>query len=262
MDPVSLAAVSGLDIYGLLNKVLWHVLRIGAVLQAMPVLGGQGMPRHIRLIFAIALAGTLSTFLPEPPMAAFDAMTVLAVMRELFVGIAMGLILRLAFEAGRIAGELVSQGMALSMAQMADPINGSSSTVLAQWFYITFALLFFAFDGHLAVVHLLVDSYQVLPIGSALPDIVSVAGSVPEFFGTSLRAGLLLALPVMLALLTVNVSFGVLSRAAPAFNPIALGLPVALLVGLILISLLFGQLQEPIREVFEAAFGAARDVVA
>ena len=84
---------------------------------------------------------------------------------------------------------------------------------------------------------------------------------MPHFFSTSLRVGLLLALPVMLALLTVNLSFGVLSRAAPALNPIALGLPVALLIGLVLLGALFSQLQEPVRQLFEAAFTASRGVV-
>jgi flagellar biosynthetic protein FliR len=261
VDPVSLVALGGLDIFGILNKVLWHVLRVGAVFQAMPVIGGASMPRQARLVLAIAIAGALSTFMPEPPEAAFDAITVLAVVRELAVGIGIGLILKLAFEAGRIAGELASQSMALSMAQMADPANGSSSTVLAQWFYITFGLLFFAFDGHLAVVVLLVDSYALLPIGTQLPDTVRMAGTVPEFFGTALRAGVLLALPVMLALLTVNVSFGVLAKASPSLNPIQLGLPVALLVGVFLMVQLFGQLESPVRGLFDSAFVAARELV-
>lgn len=245
----------------MLHVVLWHALRIGGTLQVAPVFGGSTLPAQIRLIFTIALSAVIAQLLPAPPPAALDAMTVLNVFRELAVGIAMGLILRLAFEAGRIAGELVSQSMALSMANMADPLSGTSSTVLAQWFFIAFGLLFFAFDGHLALIRMLVESYHLLPIGQPLIDPASVARAVPTFFSTALYVGLLLALPVMLALLTVNMAFGVLARAASALNPIALGLPVALLVGMALLGLLFRQLEQPVRQLFDTAFAAGIGVL-
>lgn len=260
MDPVTGTAIDGLNLFGMLGTVLWHALRIGAALQVLPMLGGRGMPMRARLIVTLALAGTLSTVLPAPPVAAVDSATVLTVMREFAVGVAMGLMLRIAFEAGQLAGELVSQGMALSFATLADPLSGASSPVLSQWFYLAFGLLFFSFDGHLALVQLLLDSYRHLPIGAALPDAGAVAAAVPAFFGTALRTGLLLALPVMMALLAVNLAFGVLSRAASALNPIQLGIPVSLLVGLLLLGVLFRELQAPVQQLFDAAFEAARGV--
>ncbi len=62
----------------------------------------------------------------------------------------------------------------------------------------------------------------------------------------------------MMALLAVNLAFGVLSRAAPALNPIAIGLPVALVVGLLLVGLLMRHLQAPVEQLFGDAFMAAR----
>jgi len=260
MDPVTATTVDGLNLFGMLGTVLWHALRIGAAIQVMPMLGGRSLPARARLIVILALSGALSPVLPAPPTAAVDAATVLSVMREFAVGVAMGLMLRIAFEAGQIAGELVSQGMALSFATLADPLSGASSPVLSQWFYLAFGLLFFTFDGHLALVQLLLDSYRHLPIGTALPDPAALAASVPTFFGTALRTGLLLALPVTMALLAVNLAFGVLSRAAAALNPIQLGIPVSLLVGLLLLGVLFRELQAPVQQLFDAAFDAARGV--
>lgn len=260
MDPVTAVAVDGLNLLGLLHLVVWHALRIGAAIQVMPIFGGRSMPMQVRMVVTLVLAGALSTMLPAPPPAAFDALTVLTVIREMAVGIAMGLIIRLAFEAGQLAGEFISQGMALAMATMADPLSGASSPVLSTWFYLAFGLLFFAFDAHLALVEMLFDSYHALPIGTALADPLAVAAAIPQFFGTVLRAGLLLALPVMLALVTVNLSFGILSRAAQALNPMALGLPVSLMVGIFLIGLVFVQLQEPVGQLLLDAFGAARAV--
>ncbi|GHA90257.1 flagellar biosynthetic protein FliR [Cognatilysobacter bugurensis] len=258
MDTVTLTTVDGLNLFGMLAAVLWHALRIGAALQVLPMIGGRSMPARARLITTVAIAAAMATLLPVPPAAAVDAQTVLSVLREFAIGISIGLVIRIAFEAGQLAGELVSQGMGLSFATMADPLSGASSPVLAQWFYLSFALIFFAVDGHLALVRLLFESYAALPIGQPIADLQEFISLLPTFFSTALRAGVLLALPVMMALLAVNLAFGVLSKAAPQLNPIQIGLPVALLVGLLLLSLLARELQGPVMRLFEEAFLAAR----
>lgn len=258
METVSLAALAGVDLFGMLATVLWYALRIGAALQVLPVIGGRGIPVRARLIVTVALSAALSSVLPAPPPMGVDAATALAVLREFTVGVAIGMMLRLAFEAGRLAGELVSQGMGLSFATMADPLNGAPSPVLSQWFYIAFALLFFVTDGHLALVSLLADSYGGLPVGAALPDLPALLAAVPAFFAACLRAGALLALPVMMALLAVNIAFGVLARAAAQLNPMQIGLPMSLLVGLTLLMLLMRELSSPVGRLFEDAFTAAR----
>lgn len=260
MDTVTLTTVDGLNLFAMLGTVLWHALRIGAAFQVLPVLGGRSLPVRARLIVTIALAAAISTVLPAPPPAAVDAVTVLNVVREFAIGVAIGMMLRLAFEAGRLAGEMVSQGMGLAFATLADPLSGASSQVLAQWFYLVFALLFFTLDAHLALIQVLADSYRALPIGAPIADLQAFAASVPLFFNTVLKAGVLLALPVTIALLAVNLAFGVLARAAAQLHPMALGLPVALLAGLMLMAVLARGLQAPVEALFEQAFTAARAI--
>ncbi|GAB6197047.1 flagellar biosynthetic protein FliR [Lysobacter xanthus] len=258
MDVVTLTTADGLNLFGMLAKVLWYALRIGAAIQALPMVGGRGIPARSRLVLTIAISAALAQLLPEPPPAGINAATVLAVAREFAMGIAIGLMLRMAFEAGEVAGQLVSQGMGLANATLANPSSGEASPVVAQWFFLSFGLVFFAVDGHLALVQLLFDSYASMPVGAAIPDWPGFVSSVPEFFGVALRTGLLLALPVTMALLAVNVAVGVLSRAASQLSPMSLGFPVALLVGLALLMVLARELQGPVQRLFEAAFLAAR----
>lgn len=261
MDTVTLATATGVDLFALFAAVLWHAVRIGAAFQVLPVIGGRTMPARARLILVLALSAAMTSILPAPPPMAVDSATVLNVLREFTIGLAIGLVLRMAFEAGQLAGELVSQGMGLSFATMADPLSGASSPVLSQWFFIVFALMFFTLDGHLALINLLADSYSSLPIGSTLPDRGALLSAVPAFFSTALRAGVLLALPVIMALLSVNIAFGVLSRAASQLNPMAIGLPVSLLTGLVLLMLLMRNLQAPVQAVLDQAFLAARGLL-
>lgn len=261
MDPATQMVIDGQQAFGMINAILWTMLRTGALLMAAPLIGTRAVSVRVRVIIAGALAMALAPLLPgTPDRIAFDVSTVLNVARELAVGASMGFMLRLAFEAGAMAGELISQGTGLAFAQMSDPLRGVNSGVVGQWFYLAFGLLFFTANGHLALVSLLVDSYRSLPIGTALPDVQQMLEVAPMLFGHVLRAAVGLALPVMVAMLAVNLAFGVLGRAAPALNPIQLGLPTALLLGLFLLALLAGELGPPVQRVFDLSFDAARQL--
>lgn len=261
MDTATQMVIDGQQAFAMINALLWNLLRIGALLMAVPLIGTRAVSVRVRMMMAAALSMALTPILPATPGAiVFDATTVLNVGRELAVGVSMGFMLRLAFEAGAMAGELISQGTGLAFAQMADPLRGVNSGVVGQWFYLAFGLLFFTLNGHLALVSLLVDSYRSLPIGGALPDVGAMLEIAPQFFVHVLRAAVGLALPVMVAMLAVNLAFGVLGRAAPALNPIQLGLPTALLLGLFLLAVLAGELGPPVERIFNSAFDAARQV--
>lgn len=261
MNSATQIVIDGQQAFGMINALLWTLLRTGALLMAAPLIGTRAVSVRVRVIIAGALSMALTPLLPAPPaQIVFDAPTVLNIARELAVGASMGFMLRLAFEAGAMAGELVSQGTGLAFAQMSDPLRGVNSGVVGQWFYLAFGLLFFTFNGHLAMVALLMDSYASLPVGHSLPDVAAMLEVAPALFTQILRASVSLALPVMVAMLAVNLAFGVLGRAAPALNPIQLGLPTALLLGLFLLALLAGELGPPVQRIFNLSFDSARNV--
>lgn len=260
MDPVTAIAVDGEQLFAIVFATLWTSLRIGALLMVAPLIGTPAVPMRVRLVLTLAISLAMTPLAGAVPSAAFDAATVLTVTRELAIGAAMGFVLKLAFEAGAIAGELMAQGTGLAFAVLADPLRGTNAGVLGTWFYLSFGLLFFALDGHLGLIELLAGSYDAVPLVGGTWDAAQAAMTVPMFFALALRVGLTLALPVMLAMLVVNLAFGVLSRAASALNPIQLGLPASLLVGLILLAALIGQILPPVQQLFVDAFTAAAAV--
>jgi len=261
MDSVTRMVIDGQQAFAIIGTTLWVMLRIGAMLMAMPMVGSRAVPARVRALLAIALSVALAPVLPPVPVwNGFDAATVLSIARELAVGVSIGFLLRLIFEAGAMAGELIAQGTGLAFAQMSDPLRGGSSGVVGQWFYLLFGLLFFTSNGHLALISLLVDSYKALPIGTALPDPHAMAALAPTLFLQVFRGALTLSLPLTVAMLAVNLAFGALARAAPALHPMQLGLPVSLLLGLFLLTLLAGEMATPVQRLFDSAFEAARQV--
>jgi len=261
MDSVTRMLVDGNRVFAQIQHVLWVMLRIGTLLMVMPMLGT--LPMRVRALLAMVLSVTLAPLLPlNTVLENWQAMALLAVARELAVGATLGFLLRLMFETASLAGEWVAQGTGLAFAQMNDPLRGSHSGILGQWFYVLFGLLFFASNGHLALIALILDSYHALPIGNELPNLHGLLAWLPSLAGQIFRSALTLALPLMVAMLAVNVAFGVLARAAPTLNPMQLGLPVTVLLGLFLLTLLTADMALPVQQLLDNTFTAMRQVTA
>jgi len=261
MDAVTTMVVDGQAAFSIIVNALWAMLRTGALVMALPLLGTRAIPARVRAMLAGVLAVVIAPLLPPAPhWNAMDAAWVMDIAREIAIGFAMGLIVRLAFEAGALAGTLIATGAGLAFAQMSDPMRGVPSNIVGQWFYLAFGLVFFTSNGHLAVVEMLLQSYQHVPIGSTLPSVEALPETSLMFFQTVLSAGASLALPVMAALLAVNLAFGVLARAAPALNPIQLGLPVSVLLGLLLLTILTGEMSPALQRIVETSIETATNI--
>ena len=160
---------------------------------------------------------------------------VLVLLGPWLIGIAMGFSMRLVFAAAQTAGEFVGLQMGLSFASFFDPSTGANTAVLSRLFNIVAMLTFLALDGHLLVLAALVRSFDTLPV-AAIQLHQNGWGVVVEWGKTVFVSGLLLALPLICALLTINLAMGILNRAAPQLSVFSVGFPVSLIVGVVLLT--------------------------
>lgn len=228
-------------------------VRIAAMLSIVPLFSIKSFTSKGKVILAvfITIAAAPSIALP-PPVDPFTWKGVLFILQQVLIGLAMGVIFLVVFQAFIVAGHLVAMGMGLAFAQMADPASGVTAPIVSQYFTIIVSLLFLALNGHLVVIQIVVESFQYLPIGVNFLTQESLR-SVFEFGSYMFAAGVLVALPAITALLLINVSFGVVTRAAPALNIFAVGFPVTLLTGLVLLSLTTPILLPHLQELIHAA---------
>jgi flagellar biosynthetic protein FliR len=127
-------------------------------------------------------------------------------------------------------GQVVAYSMGLGFAHLMDPQNGVQVPTVSQFYLIFATIAFLALDGHLRLVALVVESFTTLPI--AADGITQNALWNLASWGARLFAdGVLMGLPVVAALLLVNIGMGMVSRAAPQLNIFAVGFPVTLAVG-------------------------------
>lgn len=129
-------------------------------------------------------------------------------------------------------GQILGMQSSLGFASMVDPANGQNTPLLGQLFMLLATLFFLVSDGHLKMIQLVVFSFKSLPIGSGSLTTVDFR-ELALWLGIMFKASLAVSLSGIIALLTVNLSFGVMTRGASAQHFLA-RFSFALLVGLLL----------------------------
>ncbi|HMS19832.1 flagellar biosynthetic protein FliR [uncultured Sphingorhabdus sp.] len=226
------------NIEATLQLWLLAMIRPGAAMLAAPFFGAANVPVQLRLVLSLALAlPAVSMIEPSMPPDGLVSLAGFAMMAgEVLAGLAMGFTLQIGFAAALLAGEVISNMMGIGFAAMADPATGQPSPAIGQYLSMLALVLFLAADGHLLFFELVFQSYQSLPPGAAWLSATTLKGMI-DFGGLMFVAGLAVAMPVLSALLMVQAVFAMVSRSAPTLNLFAVGLPVTLSAGTILLAI-------------------------
>jgi len=218
-----------------LAQVLWPFIRIGACFMVAPAFGAIFVPPRIRIVLAGAITLVVAPLIPSPTaIAPFSAAGVIVTIQQIIIGVAIGFSLQVLFDAVTLGGQLLANSMGLSFAFNTDPMHGVETPVLGQLYSMLVMLTFLALNGHLKLIEVLVDGFRALPVGTGGLGQDGIWSIVA--WGTQLFSGALaVALPGVTALLIVNVAFGVMSRAAPQLNLFAVGFPISLVFGLLIV---------------------------
>ncbi len=210
-------------------------MRISAMFIAVPLFSIQAVPARVRLILSVVITLVVMPLLPPlPAVEMFSAPGLMVAISQIMIGLTTGFILQLVFATVVFAGQAIALSMGLGFSTMVDPQNGQQVPVISQIYTITATLIFISLDGHLLLIQMLLDSFKSLPIGM---EGIAKAGiwDIIEWSGRVFAGGLLLAMPIVAALLLVNIIFGVAARAAPQLQIFSVGFPVTLMLGLLLV---------------------------
>lgn len=242
---------------------IWLVamIRPGAAFVAAPVFGARSVPVQLRLIISLALGvaatNTVQFNLPADGIASFQGIAL--IIGEVLCGLAMGFAVQIGYSAAFVAGETIGNTMGLGFAAMVDPQSGQSTQVVGQFLSILSSFLLLAMDGHLMLISYVMQSYQAIPPGSGIISADAAWGMV-VFGGTLLGAGLTIALPVGFALVLIQLVMAMLARTAPSLNLFAVGMPVSLISGLILLAMAAPVMGDGINASLKSGLDMARSI--
>ena len=254
-------SVTSAQLEGWLALLAYPMARILGFLGAAPVFGNNAVPRRIKLMVGLAVTLGLMPVVPSVPQAALDSWAgLLLIVQQTLIGIAMGLVLRVVFATLDLMGEIISLQMGLSFATFFDPLAGGQTAVVGEFLTLLATLVLLSLNGHLLMLDALARSFEWLPVTATLPH--KGGWMVLVRFGASIFAsGLLMALPVVTALLITNIALGVLTRAAPQLNLFAIGFPITLTVGFGVLLLTLGHLAPLLQHFYDVGFATLADLL-
>ncbi|MDV2885259.1 flagellar biosynthetic protein FliR [Alkalihalophilus pseudofirmus] len=222
-----------IEFVNLLPAFLLVFVRVLAFFSVLPIYGHRSIPTTHKIGLALMLSWIM-IFTLDTPEVLIDATFFLLVIKEILVGLSVGLIAMILLYAVQVAGGFIDFNMGFMIANVVDPQTGAQSPLIGGYLY-TFALLFLlAVNGH----HLLLDgifySYQFVPMDQVFLPFgqENIVHYIATTFNAMFIIAFQMAFPIVGSLFLVDVALGMVSRAVPQMNVFVVGMPLKILVGL------------------------------
>jgi len=214
--------------------------RISALLMSMVGFGSRTIPARIKLFLGLVITIAIMPAIPPTPVDdLLSFSTVLLIVQQIIIGVMLGFVSILVVNTFTLAGQIIAMQTGLGFASLVDPSSGMNVPAVGQFFLILSTLLFWSMDGHLIFLQFVVASFHSLPIGMDSLDSIKYRELV-EWGQWMFATALALALAPITSMLLINFSFGIMTRAAPQLNIFAIGFPITMTTGLLIMWLTMG----------------------
>jgi flagellar biosynthetic protein FliR len=248
------------------GSFLWPLFRIASFMMVVPIIGTQLVPMRVRAGLAFIVTLIVAPLIDSIPVVDAVSLTAfIVVLQQVVIGTLLGFMFVFLMQLFVVAGQIVSMQMGLGFASMVDPSSGINTPILSQIFLVAVTLAFLALNGHLVMIEVIVESFRVWPISTSIIGANSIEPSL--LWDMMMRinwlfaSALLVALPVITSVLIVNISFGVMTRAAPQMNVFSLGFPIGMIFGFFILWMSIGNIDTLFIRFSEQTFVYLRDLM-
>lgn len=221
---------------GIFNLFL-IMARIGTAFMFLPGFGDMYVNVQKRLLLSLAISFILMPVLWNvlPPLPGSIAGLLALYASELFYGLFIGIIARLLLMALDVAGFIIASNSGLSAATSFNPSMSSAGPIVTNLLSMSAILILFVTNTHHMLIQALVNSYEVLKPGDIMPT-GDLATTVADVTSHSFQLGFQLAAPFIVLGLVFNVGLGLLARLVPQMQVFLVGVPLQILMGLAILS--------------------------
>lgn len=214
------------------------LMRMSGFILLNPVLGRKNIPAMAKagmiMVLTIMIFPLSSgSFLAPGSSIEFAVLLI----KEFALGYLLGYVMQLFEFIVTAAGSVIDFQIGLSMATVYDPQNGAQTALTGSILQIYYMLLFFAVDGHLALMKILVKSSDIVPYGQVRigPDITD---AVLVIFTECLVVAVRLAFPLIAIQLITEIGVGILMKIIPQINLFVVNIQVKIIVGIAIMAIL------------------------
>lgn len=221
--------------------------RIAAAFLLLPLLSPQNIPPLVRNSFFVSIAMLAYPVAKATAPVVADAGTAwsLIVVKELFLGAALGFVFGIVFWAIGAAGNIIDAKVGTTFANVLDPIQGESTSLLGQFLSQFAAWLFMASGAFLIFMDLLLGSYAIWPIAEPLPALrAETRGLFIDQFNYFMTLAVLFSAPVIVVLMLADLALGLVNRYAQQLQVFVFAMPIKGWLAVWVLLLLIGSLVE------------------
>ena len=212
--------------------------RVGSMVMLLPGFGESNIPVRIKLGIALLLTFILLPLHRAAYQVDVQAINPLLVMmvHEIIVGVVLGATARVTLSALQVGGAVIAQQMGLGFVTSVDPTQGQQGVLIGNFLTMLGITLLFATDTHYLVIAALNDSYNIFSPGDLTPS-GDIAALATRAFAAAFKLGMQLSAPFLVFGLVFNIGLGVLARLMPQMQVYFVGVPLSILAGFLIFSL-------------------------
>jgi len=219
------------------------LIRLLAIVSIVPFLFGKPVPRKMRVGAAMVLMFFLYPLLKpgELPTISEDPLILMALyMKEMFVGLTLGLAVSMIFYGFDAAGRMIDNQRGASLARVLIPQLGQQGSITGQFLFQLAIVTYLLLGGHLLFFKAVFDSYELIPLFE-FPNVAPGLFPMMDFFiqlaGRVLVMAMQIAAPVIIAILLADIILGLTNRVAPQINVWQLGFNIRGFIGILTVFL-------------------------
>mgnify|MGYP000047127089 CR=1 FL=1 len=231
LDPAELMTLS--------ISFLLPFFRVGAFLMALPLIGSKLVSIRIRAALAFVIAIIVTPVIQMPSYEPISPAFIVLIFEQLIIGVVLGFVVTALFQVFSLAGQLAAMSAGLGFAMSNDPANGISVATLGQYYLSMVGLAFIGTNGHHVMLAFLVESFTYWPVGAGFDSLHYY--DLAKLGGWIFEKALLMVMPLTIAVLVMNLSFGIVAKASPQLNIFAIGFPVIMLFSLFFFWVMLGE---------------------
>ncbi len=212
--------------------------RVGSMVMLLPGLGESNIPVRIKLAIALLLTFVLLPLHRAAYQIDAQSINPLLVMmvHEIIVGVVLGATARVTLSALQVGGAVIAQQMGLGFVTSVDPTQGQQGVLIGNFLTMLGITLLFATDSHYLVIAALNDSYNIFSPADLTPS-GDIAALATRAFAAAFKIGMQLSAPFLVFGLVFNIGLGVLARLMPQMQVYFVGVPLSILAGFLIFSL-------------------------
>lgn len=244
-----------------LTLFMMVAMRMSGLIFMNPLLGRRNVPNNLKagMVFVLTLlvySSAEGTVYETSSSLIFG----FQLLKEFAIGYVLGYVMELFFFVITYTGSILDFQMGLSMAQVYDPQTNTQTALSGSLYQIFYSLLFFAVDGHLVMIKILLTSGDVVPYGETTFT-SGLALAVLDLFRECVVLAVKFAFPILAVEFLLEIAVGIMMKMAPQVNIFVINIQMKIALGFLMLLFLFSPMRGYLEGLMDQMLQALRNIL-